>query len=325
MADKPTASSRNPRILRRAAFCLLCGLLACLFPRHSAAAQTDAYAIIEQVNLLRAAYGLEPHTVDAGLMAYAQAHSEYQAANGISTHIHADGMVPQDIGLVENVAGGQIGYITAEDVVFSVWNDPVHMKVMVGHATGSIGAGVANDGTDEYITIDVRPGGQSSTSGTAQPGAQLTGQATIPVVRLVTCTPQADGSVIHLVGYGQTLWAIADAYHISLDQLRAWNGYAADDSGIYAGQRLLVLPLSQVTVSPTVTVTPTVETVSATPSTAITASVTTAVCCPPEGSDQSGVSPQAMNDRSVIWLLGAGGLILAGLILLVFVLFRSRS
>ncbi len=323
MTEKRMFSSRKS-IFVKTAFCLLFSLAMCLISNSIAVAQTDAYALIEQVNLLRAGYDLEPYTVDASLMDYAQAHSEYQAANQISTHLHSDGSIPQDIGLVENVAGGQMGYFTAEDVVFSVWDDPVHMKTLVGYATGSIGAGVASDGTDEYITIDVRPGGEALPTGSAaQAGTQPVSLTTIPVVPLITCTPQADGSIIHLVGYGQTLWAIAQAYQLTLDQLRAWNGYSADDSAVYAGQKLLVLPLSRVTVFPSATGTATAEAASATPSASPTRQLTPTVCCTHTVLNQP--VPAEESDRSVIGLIWAGGLILVGTILLVFILFRSRN
>jgi hypothetical protein len=63
-------------------------------------------------------------------------------------------------------------------------------------------------------------------------------------------TPMPDGTIVHVVGYGQTLWAIAMAYGITVDQIRAWNNIPPDSNEIYAGQRLLVLPASLVTPHP---------------------------------------------------------------------------
>jgi hypothetical protein len=58
------------------------------------------------------------------------------------------------------------------------------------------------------------------------------------------------------VGYGQTLWAIALAYGIRIDQIRAWNNIATDSNDIYAGQKLLVRPANLAVVSPTLSTEP---------------------------------------------------------------------
>jgi murein DD-endopeptidase MepM/ murein hydrolase activator NlpD len=72
----------------------------------------------------------------------------------------------------------------------------------------------------------------------------------IPLVPLATVTPRPDGSIFHVVGYGQTLWAIALAYGIKIDQIRAWNNLAAGSTSIYAGERLLVHLAGSVTPTP---------------------------------------------------------------------------
>lgn len=62
----------------------------------------------------------------------------------------------------------------------------------------------------------------------------------IPIVPLVTSTPLADGAVYHEVGYGQTLWDIALAYELTLEEVRLLNNMAPDSTDIYAGQKLLI-------------------------------------------------------------------------------------
>lgn len=75
-----------------------------------------------------------------------------------------------------------------------------------------------------------------------EPAAAQDSATPTPLVTLITATPHENGAIIHVVGYGQTLWAIAQAYHIPVDQIRVWNSIAADSNDIYVGQQLLVRP-----------------------------------------------------------------------------------
>jgi hypothetical protein len=153
--------------------------------------------------------------------------------------------------VVENVAGGDLGYLDPHAAVYEIWADPVHGRTMTGFATGSMGAGIADDGTTAYYTLEVRPGLPGSdpgASGTGTPPLLLT---PVPFATLVPATPLPDGTIVHIVGYGQTLWSIALAYGILIDQIRAWNNIPAGSNDIYVGQRLLVRPASLVTRSPT--------------------------------------------------------------------------
>ncbi len=79
-------------------------------------------------------------------------------------------------------------------------------------------------------------------------------QDTLPAVApVITSTPNPDGSVIHVVGFGQTLIMIANAYGIKLDQLKKQNNILGDI--IYEGRKLLIQGSSTPTLSPTVTLT----------------------------------------------------------------------
>ena len=57
---------------------------------------------------------------------------------------------------------------------------------------------------------------------------------------MTTATPQADGTVTHTVLYGQTLASIAEAYGVTIEQLRELNGMAATDSTIWVDQELII-------------------------------------------------------------------------------------
>lgn len=83
---------------------------------------------------------------------------------------------------------------------------------------------------------------------TADPGAAQT-----PVSGVTPSAPGEDGSIVHVVEYGQSLYAIAEAYQISVVELQNLNGLTGSE--IYVGDTLIIrLPF---TVTPTVHTTPT--------------------------------------------------------------------
>jgi len=245
---------RSRRFVLRSLIVLLL-VLASAAPVRPASAllSSDPMAIISAVNALRASQGLPPYTVDPGLMDYALEHSRYQASLHTATHEHSDGTTVWQHGMDENIAMGSLGYLTPEYAVYIIWADAIHMKTMIGYATGSVGAGVADDGANEYYTLDVRPGGGSSGKvATLDPNATPT--KIIPIVPLLTVTPRTDRWIIHTVGYGQSLWGVAIAYGVKMDQIRAWNSMAADSIDIYTGQKLYIIAPDQIW--PTLTASP---------------------------------------------------------------------
>lgn len=202
--------------------------------------RTTAMDIINAVNGLRASQGLAPYSVDAGLMEYAQQHADYQASIDNSTHTHSNGSTAWDVGLEENIAAGDNTMLTAEYAVFVIWQDPIHLKPMVGFVNGAAGAGVARNGSTTYFTFNVRPAGTPVRGGSGVPDPNSTPTPFIPIAPLVTATPRADGTIWHEVGYGQTLWEIARAYGVEADALCGLNSMEAGCTEIYAGVRLLI-------------------------------------------------------------------------------------
>jgi LysM repeat protein len=245
------------RILNIIVFLFLASLS--IYPISSAYAQTvTADDVIAAVNNLRAGGSLSPYQVDSWLMSYAQEHSEYQAKNNTSTHRHSDGLLPQQIGLQENVAAGDKGFITVNTIVNLIWADPIHMKTMVGYTNGFLGVGVASNDTTTFITLDVRPG---SSAATVSPAAPITAVALAlltntpaPFVPIITNTPLPDGSIVHIVTSGETLWEIALSYGLKVNDILALNGLSSTSNQIYVGQRLIIrLP---VTATPTLPASP---------------------------------------------------------------------
>jgi Tfp pilus assembly protein FimV len=76
---------------------------------------------------------------------------------------------------------------------------------------------------------------------------------------LITSTAQPDGSVVHVVQEGQTLWTIAAIYGVDLDQLLSLNGLT-QSSFVHPGDKLIVragaTATATITTTPTATSTP---------------------------------------------------------------------
>ncbi|MFZ5820474.1 MAG: CAP domain-containing protein [Chloroflexota bacterium] len=240
-------------------------ILAFVFPQGSARAETTpadvvqatASELIAAVNSLRSANGLAPYSVSSILMQTAQGQADYMAATGQVTHSGAGGLsltqrllgagyplagdLSQGGFRAENIAGGS--GMTAAVAVQSWQGDALHLNTMLSPTLTEIGAGVAKAGNVVYFVIDCA---LPTTSGVPQAYTPAPGEPTIGpyspgdfIAPVVTSTPDATGSVYHEVQYGQTLWAIAIAYGVKIDQIRALNNLG-EGTEIYQGDRLLV-------------------------------------------------------------------------------------
>lgn len=225
---------------------------------------SSAMDLINAVNAYRAHYGLQPYSVDGGLMAEAQSHSEYQASIATCTHARADGSGPAAHGVsAENIACGQS--LSANDAIFGQWTDQVHQATMVGPETGMVGAGIASVNGSNYYTLDVRRGtGEFIARAAVNPApAGQAAQATdtppasvnIPA-DFATSTPNTDGSIAHVLQYGETLVEIARAYGISLPDLISMNHLDPQKPVYFAGQVLIIRNAFTATPFVTTTFTP---------------------------------------------------------------------
>ena len=236
---------------------LACFLLGELVADHSSArAQAgDAGSLIAEVNALRASYGLPPYQVDHSLMAAAQAHSEYQAQIGSATHSGSGGSRPHDRAVAAGYGGGALVYVSEnvatgtglspQQTVYDIWQDAVHLNTMISASYRDIGAGVAFSGAEVYYTIDVgviagQPGPGSTTGNPASQGPQGTTAPTEAImIPIQPATPMPDGSIWHIVQWGQFLENIARAYGVSVQQIMALNGLD-ENTTIYEGDKLLI-------------------------------------------------------------------------------------
>ena len=313
---------------------LVCACL-CLCLAFSAPARAqggDAYALIDEVNALRASEGLAAYSVDAGLMSGAQAHADYMASLGTWTHERADGSNASSLGIAENVAMGM--QLSPNYAVYVLWTDSLHWPTMVGHSAGSVGAGVASDGSNIYYVLNVLPAGQAIQARVADPAAAeqnvqaaaLLQQATPEPVFLgiLTSTPNPDGSIIHVVQSGESLWGIADAYGMSMSEIMVNSGNSPAAEQVFIGDRLVIrraftpTPTDNSTPTPTpITPQPTVFRPTRTPVPTATPMPTPTPTLPPPPLHVAFRSSQQVG-------LTMAGISAAGLILVLYFLFIRK-
>jgi LysM repeat protein len=237
-------------------------LAALLFPMSSTqagaplkppaqAGGVTAYDLIIAMNTLRVSNGLPALEEDPIINAVAQATAEIMAANNMSWHI---GDVRGRLQAAGYGGGAQVwatenfavGTSFGIDEIMLAWSDPTHMIPAVNPAYCNIGAGVAKaaNGRTYYVlqaayTSAHACGEYKSVigEGTAQPvRAPGVPQIIIPVQ---IATPDAEGRIYHEVKAGQSFWAIAVAYKITIRDLEVWNNLSREDK-LQIGQKLFI-------------------------------------------------------------------------------------
>ncbi len=244
-----------------------------LLPPAPARAQDYVTDVYNRVNALRAQYGLAAYRLDPVLSAAAQAHSEWGASSGYFDHVQPDGSRPTDrairagygnageIRVSENIYWGSNA--TPESAVTWWTNSSIHFQGMTSAFYEDIGVGVAYGASGGYYTLMFGKHTDSG-SGSSAPGNQPANAPAAPVddvpeiPTVLLSTPDADGSVVHIVQEGQAIWNISAAYGVSLPDLLALNNLS-DSAFIHPGDRINVrLPNTPVpTVPPTLTPWPT--------------------------------------------------------------------
>lgn len=203
-------------------------------------AQDPASQVFQLVNQVRANYGLSGFTYNSQLAAAAQEQANWMAANGQYVHYHGNSS-PQTradnagyAGYVsENIVGGT--GLTAQQGVIWWQNSPVHFNTMISTRYTEAGVGVAA-GLDQnfYVLVVGNP--------SDIPAAQRPVQPEAPpayVAPIVLAQPGEDGSIVHTVLSGQTLWAIAARYEVPIDTLLLYNNLK-EDSFLQPGDKLLI-------------------------------------------------------------------------------------
>jgi len=207
-----------------------------------------AYDLIAAMNTLRMSYGLPTLIEDPIINAVSQSTAEIMAANNMSWHIgDVRGRLQAagygggaQVWATENFAVGNMSI----DEIMLVWADSEHMRPAVTPAYCHVGAGVAmtSDGRYYYIlqaayTSTTSCGPYTSVAGsTSQPGVIAVSQVIVPVK---IATADAESKIYHVVESGQSFWAIAVAYQITIRDLEVWNNLSRT-SVLRTGQRLFI-------------------------------------------------------------------------------------
>lgn len=211
-----------------------------------------AYDLIVAMNSLRASNGYSQLVEDPTIDAVAQSTAEIMAANHMSWHIGNVSGRLQNAGFggggkvqaTENFAAGNYSI----DEVMVVWSDAAHMLPATNSAYCNVGAGVAksDNGLTYYVLQAAYVSGKScgsytSSSGstTSQKGSTTGGGVPGVITPVKVATPDADGNVYHVVQPGQSFWAIAVAYKVTIKDIEKFNNLSSN-ARLQIGEKLLI-------------------------------------------------------------------------------------
>ncbi len=249
---------------------LLSAMPAQVSARRPSSPEMSAGDVIDAVNALRAAHGLPAYTVNSILMGTAQGQADYMASTGTITHTGPGGVsvtqrllaagypLAGDLSLggfrSENIVGSP--GMTPQQAVDAWTGDAPHLNTMLSPDLQEIGAGVAvADGVNYYVIDCARPLGAGDLA-VYTPGAeaQFSGGEDI-IVPVAMSTPDAQGNLYHEVKSGQTLWSIAIAYGVKINDIRRLNNLDPNSTVIQLGAKLLIKKVGTATPAPTATAT----------------------------------------------------------------------
>lgn len=225
-------------------------------PPSRTAQEVTAFDLIIAMNTLRMSNGLPALIEDPIIDAVAQSTAQIMAANQMSWHIGDVSGRLQAAGFgggskvwgTENFA---VGFMSIDEIMVA-WSDPSHMIPAVNPAYCNVGAGTAKaaNGMTYYVLQAAYTSGKACgeyrppADYTPQPGGTTVaggGTGGVPqiIIPVKIATPDKDGSVYHIVEAGQSFWAIAVAYQVTIKDIETWNNLSKD-SKLQIGQKLFI-------------------------------------------------------------------------------------
>lgn len=224
-------------------------LILLLWFSHSAppSAQAQAYPsseILRLVNELRASYNLPGYQYNNTLAAAAQNHANWMASTAVYSHTETDGSTPQTranaVGYVGYVSENIVGGTSLSPQQGVTWwiNSPVHFNTLISNRYTEIGLGYAvGNGQNFYVLVVGNP----SNSPAPPPRSDIAEKENTAfiVAPIEVNAPREDGSIVHQVGQGQTVWAIAARYEVTVDEI-LWLNSLPPSPILQPGQELII-------------------------------------------------------------------------------------
>jgi len=282
-------------------------------PGKIPSAAGSPFDLINAVNALRASYGLAPYSISPILMFTAQSQAEFMAATGDVSHTGFGGSsltdrllaagypLAGDLSLggfrAENITSGNEDR-SPQSAVDGWTRDAPHLDTMISPNLSEIGDGVAVANGRVYYVIDAA----LPTTGPALPASTVIA-GSVPtnsspeanIFIAVVSTPNLEGDVIHEVQAGQSLWQIAIAYEVKIDEIKKLNNLL--DDSIYPGSKLLIKTGEVTTLIPTASVTAVqVGSPAAIPASAIPASTNASLEIPASATG----TPSAISEKTPV-------------------------
>ncbi|MEN8242192.1 MAG: CAP domain-containing protein [Chloroflexota bacterium] len=216
-----------------------------------------AAQVIAEINAYRQANGVGAMQYNGTLASLAQNHSAYMASTGLITHDEGASS-PTDRAYAAGYGGGkkiilsEIIYggtgATVSDAITWWKNSEIHNRVMLDGRYAEIGAGVSSSGGMTYFTAEIAfitGSSAPSPSDNSSDSQEIPADEDTPPVfaysPVIVAAQGADGSVIHIVQSGQTLWTIAAVYQVELQTILDLNNLSSG-SWVYPGDEILVKP-----------------------------------------------------------------------------------
>jgi len=219
--------------------------------------------VINAVNALRLSLGLNALVVHPVLTEVAaQQAGALAATEGMIGHQRPCGMTLGqqllvmgfplwgDLSLDGYRSENWVSAMTLEQVMSFWQGDDLHLNTMISPERSHIGAAVVFNG-EYYVVLETalstNTGQHQSTAYDILTGIPMTqtmcagfvsGDISDFVIPVAISTARPDGDVVHEVQYGQTLWSLADMYHVSIEQIKLLNGLV--DDNIIPGWKLLI-------------------------------------------------------------------------------------
>ena len=242
--------------------------------------ESSPYDLIDAVNALRVSNGLPAYSISSILMYTAQNQADFMAITGNVTHtgqvvqvlrivssrqvIHWRAIFPL-VDFARRILSAEPRSMLAQEAVKQWTGDAPHLDTMLSVHLSEIGAGVAISGDGRlYYVIDCaqpKAGNAPQVVTQAVGGGSAVPEAGAVVYPVIVSTPNADGNVIHEVRAGQSLWQIAIAYDVKIDNIKRLNNLS--DNNIYPGSKLLI-EMGATPLAGTATESPTLEAVTPT-------------------------------------------------------------